>query len=244
MVKIRKSKVLSKNDIDLEAFKFLAEYSQNSLEKLDFIDLENIAEFKLNLKIEYQKLDADGNLLGMTIFKTGLIDVFDENDQLCKKKVEKGTIVFNEILINDLKMQGRYQFTLAHELGHWILHRKEFIEDENQINLFDIIRELTEEERIKCLNRDANENKILIGGLKTDIDWLEWQANYFAASILMPRELIQKYYQENISKIDIDKMAIEISNLCGVSKQAAKIRLNDVNENQSLKNQLSLSEIK
>ena len=90
----------------------------------------------------------------------------------------------------------------------------------------------------------TDENKILIGGLKTDIDWLEWQANYFAASILMPRELIQKYYQENISKIDIDKMAIEISNLCGVSKQAAKIRLNDVNENQSLKNQLSLSEIK
>ena len=159
VMKIRKSKILCKGDIDNEVIRFLEEYSPNSLQELNIIDLESIAEFKLNLKIEYQKLDENGDLLGMTIFKTGYVDVINEDSTPCKKKFEKGTIILNEILINDLKLQGRYQFTLAHELGHWILHRKEFIEDENQINLFDFIGDITDNDCIfysyfSCLFRN------------------------------------------------------------------------------------------
>ena len=234
VMKIRKSKILCKGDIDNEAIRFLEEYSPNSLQELNIIDLESIAEFKLNLKIEYQKLDENGDLLGMTIFKTGYVDVINEDR----------TIILNEILINDLKLQGRYQFTLAHELGHWILHRKEFIEDENQINLFDIIGDITDNDCIKCLNRDVVDNKVIAGGLKTDLDWLEWQANYFGASILMPRRLIKQYYSENYNNKDIKQMAKEISETCGVSKQAAEIRIKDTNDDKSIKNQLVMEDIK
>lgn len=244
VMKIRKSKILCKGDIDNEAIRFLEEYSPNSLQELNIIDLESIAEFKLNLKIEYQKLDENGDLLGMTIFKTGYVDVINEDSTYCKKKFEKGTIILNEILINDLKLQGRYQFTLAHELGHWILHRKEFIEDENQINLFDIIGDITDNDCIKCLNRDVVDNKVIAGGLKTDLDWLEWQANYFGASILMPRRLIKQYYSENYNNKDIKQMAKEISETCGVSKQAAEIRIKDTNDDKSIKNQLVMEDIK
>ena len=83
--KMKKSKVLSKRDIDNESVVFLKENSPNSLQKLGMLDLESIAELKLGLKIEYQKLDEDGELLGMTIFKTGYVDVFDENNTICKK---------------------------------------------------------------------------------------------------------------------------------------------------------------
>lgn len=242
-MKIRKSKILCKSDIDSEAIRFLQEYSSNSLQKLDILDLESIAEFKLNLKIEYQKLDEDGDLLGMTIFKTGYVDVINEDGTYCKKKFEKGTIVLNEILINDLKLQGRYQFTLAHEVGHWILHRKEFIEDENQINLFDFIGDITDNDCIKCLNRDVVDNKIITGGLKTDLDWLEWQANYFGASILMPRRLIKQYYLDNYNNKDIKQMTKEISEICGVSKQAAEIRIKDTNDDKNIKNQLAIEDI-
>lgn len=241
---IRKSKILCKNDIDNEAIRFLEEYSPNSLQELSIIDLESIAEFKLDLKIEYQKLDEDGDLLGMTIFKTGYVDVINEDSTHCKKKFEKGTIILNEILINDLKLQGRYQFTLAHELGHWILHRKEFIEDENQINLFDFIGAITDNDCIKCLNRDVVDNRIIVGGLKTDLDWLEWQANYFGASILMPRRLIKKYYSDNYNDKNIKQMAKEVSETCGVSKQAAEIRIKDTNDDKSIKNQLVMEDVK
>ena len=242
-MRIRKSKILSKRDIDNEAIRFLEEYSPSSLQELNTLDLESIAEFKFNLKIEYQKLDEDGDLLGMTIFKTGYVDVINEDSTHCKKKFEKGTIILNEILINDLKLQGRYQFTLAHELGHWILHRKEFIEDENQINLFDFIGDITDNNCIKCLNRDVVDNKIIAGGLKTDLDWLEWQANYFGASILMPRNLIKQYYIDNCNSKDIKQMSKEISDTCGVSKQAAEIRIKDTNDDKSLKNQMVMEGI-
>lgn len=244
MVKeMKRSKVLSKNDIDNEAVIFLKENSPNSLQELGTLNLESIAELKLGLKIEYQKLDKEGELLGMTIFKTGYVDVLDDNNTICKKKFEKGTIILNEILINDLKLQGRYQFTLAHELGHWTLHRKEFIEDENQINLFNIVGSITENNYIKCLNRDVVYSNVCTSKLKTDLDWLEWQANYFGASILMPRSLIKQYYLNNCNSKDIKQMSKEISDICGVSKQAAKIRIKDTNDDKSLKNQLVMDGI-
>lgn len=237
MIKIRKSKILRKSDIDNEAIKFLTEYSPKSLQKLEPLDLDSIVEFKLGLKIDYQRLDRDGELLGMTIFKSGHVDVIDENNILCKKKFEKGTIVLNEILIDNLRLQGRYQFTLAHEIGHWILHRKEFIEDENQINLFDIVGNTTEDGYIKCLNRDVIDN-FIVNKLKTDSDWLEWQANYFAASILMPKNLIKEYYVDNCQQKNLKQMAKEISEFCGVSKQAAEIRIKDMNDTKKIENQI------
>lgn len=235
---MRRSKRLSKKDIDNEAIIFLQENSPNSLQRLSILNLESIAELKLGLKIEYQKLDEDGELLGMIIFKTGYVDVIDENNTFYKKKFEKGTIILNEILINDLKLQCRYQFTLAHELGHWILHRKEFIEDENQINLFNNVAIATDNDHIKCLNRDVIYNNVIVSKLKTDLDWLEWQANYFAASILMPRRLIKQYYLDNYNSKNIKQMSKEISEICGVSKQAAEIRIRDTNDDKSLKNQI------
>ena len=147
------------------------------------------------------------------------------------------------MLINNLKLQGRYQFTLAHELGHWILHRKEFIEDQNQINLFNIVANTTENNYIKCLNRDVVYNKVVASKLKTDLDWLEWQANYFGASILMPRRLIKQYYLDNCNSKDIKQMSKEISEICGVSKQAAEIRIRDTNDGKSLKNQMVMEGI-
>ncbi len=240
---MRRSKILSKSDIEDEAVVFLKENSPNSLQKLGMLDLESIAELKLGLKIEYQKLDDNGELLGMTIFKTGYVDVLDENNKICKKKFEKGTIILNEILINDLKQQGRYQFTLAHELGHWILHRKEFIEDENQINLFNIVGNTTENDYIKCLNRDVEYNNVISNKLKTDLDWLEWQANYFGASILMPKKLIKQYYLDNCNSKAIKQMSKEISEICGVSKQAASIRIKDTNDDKNLKNQIVMEGI-
>ena len=240
MVLIKKPRILSKKNIEDEATEFLNQYSPGSLVKLDKIDLESIAEFKLGLKIEYQKLDKDGEILGMTIFKTGFVDVLDENNVHCMKKFEKGTIILNEILVLDIKSQGRYQFTLAHEIGHWILHRKEFLEDESQINLFDMDPIVERCNFVRCLNRDVIDSKLISTKLRSDIDWIEWQANYFGAAILMPRSLIKKMYVENCSTKGIRQIASDVAEICGVSKQAAEIRIKDTNDSKSMNNQISI----
>ena len=51
---MRKSKYLSKKDIENEATLFLNQYFPISLIKPSILNLEDIIESKLNLKLEYQ----------------------------------------------------------------------------------------------------------------------------------------------------------------------------------------------
>ena len=136
--------------------------------------------------------------------------------------VNKNTMIFNSDLASNLKLEGRFKFTLAHEIAHWILHKRYFFIDENQISLFD---NLGEDDFIKCLNRD--EKDFVINRKRTPEEWLEWQADNFASSILMPKEVFLKYYNSLKSK-DISNYNIieSLSKLFGVSKQATQIRIN------------------
>ena len=81
-------------------------------------------------------------------------------------------------LLADYGARPRFRFTLAHELGHLSLHRKLTLDFESL---------------------DATAAAILDGRkdlrlgrrtLTTSRDWLEWQANYFAGSLLMPRSTL------------------------------------------------------
>ncbi len=84
---------------------------------------------------------------------------------------------------------GRDRFTLAHELGHYLLH------DARSISL----ARLGETKNVQAYRNP------------------EWQADTFAAELLMPVELITTDDTE------------WISNTFGVSKQAAQIRLKKIN---------------
>lgn len=92
------------------------------------------------------------------------------------------------IYISESAPYQRNAFTVAHELGHFFLH-------ENKPN--EIFYRL-EADMIKTQEDDLQEA----------------EANWFAASLLMPRETMIKYYQ--LYQGDTDKMAV----LFGVSKAA------------------------
>lgn len=70
------------------------------------------------------------------------------------------------------RMLGRYHFTLAHEIGHWRLHRQHLADDPSAASLF----EVNGEPAFVCRST-ANPPE-------------EVQANAFAASVLMPRKLV------------------------------------------------------
>ena len=71
----------------------------------------------------------------------------------------------------------RFNFTLAHELGHFVFHRK--------INIAAISNE---KEEISDTSRELVLDQIQGGNSRA---WLEWQANKFASSLLMPRSTVQ-----------------------------------------------------
>jgi hypothetical protein len=76
-------------------------------------------------------------------------------------------------------MLGRYRFTLAHEAGHWRLHRQLFLKKANQLTL------LPENvERPEYICRSGSTEPI------------EYQANRFASCLLMPREMVKRTWHE------------------------------------------------
>lgn len=130
------------------------------------IPIEEIIEVEYKLTIEYVKLRKSGNVLGQTVFENCFVPVYDkENEQYTIIEVQPGTILIDEALLEEENM-GRYRYTLAHELSHWILHHKIF--DNSQ-------------ESAAKTTTESNS--------KT-----EWQADALAASILMPKMQIKKAF--------------------------------------------------
>ncbi len=72
-------------------------------------------------------------------------------------------------------LTARTRFTLAHELGHFVLHRHRKVHKKNE--LID-----TEEDLPRHLYMPQQEEK----------DWVEWQANQFAGALLVPRKTLRR----------------------------------------------------
>lgn len=160
------------------------------------VPIEEIIEVEYKLTIEYVKLRKSGNILGQTVFENCFVPVYDdENKQYTIIEVQPGTILIDESLLEDENI-GRYRYTLAHELAHWILHHKIF--DNSQ------------ESAAKTTMESSSKT--------------EWQADALAASLLMPKMQIKKAFYSlhgaNV-KAKISKMA----ELFQVSKQAMRICL-------------------
>ena len=230
--------ILSRTLIDDEAKKFLIKYRPNALKEATKLDLENLIENDLGLNIDYQNLDENHQILGATIFKDGYMNVYNNGEKELKK-FSKNTMVFDIKLSEDYKQEGRFLFTLAHEIGHWILHRKHFFIDEQQQNIFDLLENESRDNFIICVKR--NESAMLYVRKKTPEEWIEWQADNFASSLLMPKDIFKTTYEhlkeENMNK---EQILRELSNIFGASKKACEIRINILyNQTKQYENQLT-----
>lgn len=110
-------------------------------------------------------------------------------------------------------LEGRFNFTLGHEVGHWVLHRKYF-EAPEQFSLFGDLRSPD----IVCRKSQRATP-------------LEWQANFFASRLLMPRRLITETWLKRASRGSALTPAMEgrlirfVAEEFATSIQATKIRL-------------------
>jgi len=100
----------------------------------------------------------------------------------------------NTIFVSERESYKRQSFTVAHELGHHILHAA---------------REKEVFYRHQALQLDIQDQPE------------EQEANWFAASILMPRDIVRRFW--NVTK-DIDNLA----SLFGVSSQAMYWRVKNL----------------
>ncbi len=118
------------------------------------------------------------------------------------------------VVVNNGHHPNRQRFTIAHELGHLLLgHDKSlnYTEVEN--------------------SDDQNTSQILFRDDKASegFDWREIEANHFAASLLMPRKLLNYQIEEitkNKSECYLSELDVcNLAKIFGVSPISMSIRL-------------------
>lgn len=137
---------------------------------------EELEELTTNILVQYDMLKTPVDVveiahqLEIEIYETKL-----KNEISGAIRYEKESKKF-EILVNESNSTQRKRFTIAHELGHYFLH-KEYLESENV--------------HIDILYRDS----------KNKFD--EKKVDYFAGALLMNKILLEKFSQATDSVTEL-----------------------------------------
>jgi len=209
---------LSKEQIKSEAALLLDSYSFfRGMEAEPPIPVEHIIEAYLRFTLEYEDLE----------------EIIGFSDVLGATWLRQKRIAINEKLLG--KNIGRMVFTCGHEIGHIVLHSRYIAGHEE-----------------KALKRTGGQEIVCreVASKKRG----EWQADYFAACLLMPEENVRRAYRgifgpspliiynkkscfdRSLPLFDpawdrvneFARMVIENGNFTNVSKEAMRIRLEEL----------------
>ncbi len=171
----KKVPYLQEEQIERDAAALLAEFAQaRNVVIAPPIPIEDIVEKHLKLGIEFDDMHR---LLDYPRSGFGL-----DPDILGAIWFDDRRIVIDESLDpeENPSKEGRYRFTLAHEGGgHWRLHRHLFAKDPAQDSLFNELAPPS----VVCRSSQAKEP-------------IEWQADFYASCLLMPRKLVMAAWDE------------------------------------------------
>lgn len=221
--------IMSNVEIDTHAEAFLRDYNPSLLKNPQPVNVEEFAEYYLNLTLEYTYLSHCGLILGRMVFQdTERIPIY-----LPEKKcadylyVKRGTIIIDNTVLEDWK-EYRFRSTLGHECGHWVFHSDYYTHSHKKNN-----QEKISASKITGCKKTDIEGGLEITGkrrLVTDTDWLEHQAKYFSAAILMPKTPFINVVSDLLdsSKLNGINLADVLSKIFQVSSMSASIRLSQL----------------
>ncbi len=128
------------------------------------------------------------DILAMMGLRCQFVDFEQINapDVLGATYVKKRIVVINAGLLDE-RSKGRAAFTMAHEAGHWVLHRHLLAVANRYGDL---------EDAIFCRAQDARKP-------------IEWQADYFAGCLLMPEDLVRFAFKKTFAPDVIDIVNVE-----------------------------------
>lgn len=225
--------ILSHKDIELDAEMFIRDFDPEALSNPKEVNIEEFAEFYLGLIPEYNNLTHCGLILGRMVFNdSNKVPVYDAEAKRAEYIfARRGTVMIDNTLLTD---EHRFRSTMGHESGHWIYHQSFFYRDPNQLVLFDNL----EQTSTACRKTDIEGGEATQSNgrksLCSDHDWLEHQAKYFSAAILMPRTAmrqvcgdkeLRKRLCEDFPGFELEMLAGRVAELFNVSSESAKIRI-------------------
>lgn len=167
---------LAEDEIEREAALLLAEYAETIGGPVKLpVPVAEITTYHLALRLDFADLHKE---LRIPMLR-------EEPDILGAIWVDTETVLIDNSLDprKSPSMVGRYRFSVAHEIGHWRLHRSYLAKDVDQPSLFDGSTEPT----VICRSSRAK-------------DPIEWQADFFSSCLLMPRDHVLGEWKERMGR--------------------------------------------
>lgn len=212
--------VVNKDQLDNFGEQFVADFCSKAMRVPSEIDIDRFAVRYLGMEQDFQHLSHCGCYLGMTVFNdTDEVPIYNpENNRAEFISAKAGTLIIDNHLLEPNK-EHRYRFTVGHEGSHHILHTAYFGYDPDQLSFFNSRAPMVQC-RIdnKKLSQKPFENW-------TDEEWMEWQANYLSAAILMPKSMVLKLAKD-APTVSYLELIHRVSKVFNVSSESAAIRLN------------------
>ena len=184
---------------------------------ISYIYIEHFITAFLGLDIEFVTFaEKDLGKIGFTSDGNAELMIC-QNGRIISFVFPEKNIIIDKFLLSE-KEYGRRRFIMAHEAAHIILNKMEQSNKSHFHNEFD------------------NERAYSVDELRQMFSNAEWQADAMAASLLMPRFLVEralvnsiKVYGENILSNKDKKIIKDVSAFLGVSQSALIIRLEHLN---------------
>ena len=183
--------ILSKRDIEKIATDVLKEFSPSNLVIPTQLDTISFLQDYLGLEIKRKYIGTfESGILGSIVMCDEMeIPSYDEMFRPTILIETYGNVLISPNL-NGRENAPRRRYTEMHEGSHFILHKDYY----------------------KCLDRKStNQHKLIAcrrmellnDNPKTAVDWIEWQADYLAAALLMPQEVFCDYARLIIRSLGI-----------------------------------------
>jgi len=240
--------ILSNREIDEYAHALLEDYKPELLRNPGTINYQHFLESYLGMQILFYDIysdDPDKPILALTAFREGKIKVFDRDNGCIKKIVIPARSVVMDNSIVDIGKEHLALFTGMHEAGHatmqWHVYTGETFDGEPFDPDYDWNNSI---KPIVYCRRSNIESRLTVGKKPTPEEWREHHADCFAAAITMPNKTFRpfvtgllrehSYYRSTTITLgkdeDWDILALDllpdaISDVYGVSKRAARIKL-------------------
>lgn len=222
--------ILSRKEIDEITENLIADFYPEALRNPQEIDVDLFVQDYLKMAQDFQYLSHCGVYLGMTVFSdTDKIPVYNPVKNRAEYVSERArTVIIDNTLLEE-SQEHRYRFTMGHEGGHGYFHTEYFAYDPNQLTFMDLLEE-SSPAMIQCRVDTKKMSDCVEPKTWGDKEWMEWQANAFSSSLLMPKSAMVMVCEDVKSRrippmFQAAMMAYEVSNVFNVSMEAAQYRL-------------------
>ena len=193
-----------RNDtLEAIARKVISQYDPSLLMNPVPVPVETIIEKVYGLTLEFQYIRNNGRVLGETVFENAVVPIYSREGERGYKlvPVNAGTVIIDASLLS-CRGDGRFRYTCAHELAHWVLH-KEFY---------------TSLGETAALSKAVRSSEI--GTM------IERQADRLSSYLLMPKGAVKTaFFLNKQTTGDVIRTLAEIFQ---VSRQAMEIRLKEM----------------